>query len=52
LLPGQPTEAALKELEEAVQFYLHDPMVESPVEFFHSSLAFMSSMPVDDLWMI
>jgi hypothetical protein len=52
LLPGQPDAALLEELQEAVQFYLHDPMVEAPVDFFHSSLTFMREMPVDDLWMI
>ena len=52
LLPGQADPALLEELQEAVAFYLHDPMVEAPVDFFHSSLAFMRDMPVDDLWMI
>ena len=52
LLPAQPDPALLEELQEAVQFYLHDPMVEAPVDFFHSSLAFMRDLPVDDLWMI
>jgi hypothetical protein len=39
LLPGQPSAEALAELTEAAHFYLHDPMVETPVEFFHSLLA-------------
>jgi hypothetical protein len=39
LLPGQPSTEALAELTEAAHFYLHDPMVETPVEFFHSLLA-------------
>src|SRR5215472_15457304 len=38
VLPGQPSAAALEELNDALQFYLHEPMVEAPVEFFHSVL--------------
>ena len=41
LLPGQPTPEVLNELAETLTFYLRDPMVEAPVEFFHSVLAFM-----------
>jgi hypothetical protein len=52
LLPGQPVEAALNELQEAVPFYLHDSMVETPVEFFHSCLASMRGALSSDLWMI
>lgn len=52
LLPGQAVEAALTELQEAVPFYLHDPMVETPVEFFHSCLASMQGVLSSDLWMI
>jgi len=41
LLPAQPAPEMCAELTEAVTFYLRDPMVETPVEFFHSVLAFM-----------
>lgn len=52
LLPGQPSAAALAELAEAAQFYLHDPMVETPVEFFHSLLAALRGAEGDTLWMM
>lgn len=52
LLPGQPSTEALAELTEAVHFYLHDPMVETPVEFFHSLLAAFRGAGTDTLWMI
>jgi hypothetical protein len=39
LLPGQPGPEVVAELTEAAQFYLHDPMVEAPIEPFHSLLA-------------
>ena len=42
VLPGQPTAEVLAELKEALDFYLHAPTVEAPVEFFHSLLAIMS----------
>src|SRR5215469_8887576 len=32
VLPGQPSAAVLEELHEALQFYLHEPMVDAPVE--------------------
>jgi hypothetical protein len=41
VLPGQPTAEALEELHNALEFYLHEPTVEAPVEFFHSLLATM-----------
>lgn len=50
LLPGQPDSAALAELSEAAQFYLHDSMVETPVEFFHSLLASFRGMSEGTLW--
>jgi hypothetical protein len=50
LLPGQPDPATLAELSEAAQFYLRDPMVETPVEFFHSLLATFRGMPSGTLW--
>jgi hypothetical protein len=52
LLPGQPSSEILIELIEAVNFYLRDPMVETPVEFFHSVLAFMCGAGDGSLWMI
>lgn len=39
VLPGQPSAEALRELHDALEFYLHEPTVETPVEFFHSVLA-------------
>jgi len=38
ILPGQPSAEMLAELTEALEFYIHEPMVEVPVEFFHSLL--------------
>jgi len=52
LLPGQPSPEVLTELTEAVNFYLRDPMVETPVEFFHSVLASMCGAGDGSLWMI
>jgi hypothetical protein len=52
VLPGQPTAEALAELNEALDFYLHGPMVEAPVEFFHTLLAGMSGANADSLWMV
>ncbi len=50
LLPGQPSAEALAELTEAAHFYLHDPMVETPVEFFHSLLAAFRGTGDGTLW--
>ena len=50
LLPGQPSVEALTELAEAAHFYLHDPMVETPVEFFHSLLATFRGVGDGTLW--
>lgn len=50
LLPGQPDAATVDQLIEAAQFYLHDPMVEAPVEFFHSVLAAFREMGEGTLW--
>ena len=50
LLPGQPDSDALAELSEAAQFYLHDSMVETPVEFFHSLLAHFRGHGTGTLW--
>ncbi|MBV9875670.1 MAG: hypothetical protein JO025_13130 [Verrucomicrobia bacterium] len=52
VLPGQPAAEALEELHDALEFYLHEPMVETPVEFFHSLLAAMSGGDANSLWMI
>jgi hypothetical protein len=52
LLPGQPSPEVLIELTEAVNFYLRDPMVETPVEFFHSVLASMCGAGDGSLWLI
>jgi hypothetical protein len=52
VLPGQPSAAALEELHDALQFYLHEPMVEAPVEFFHSVLATMCDGDAGSLWTI
>ena len=52
VLPGQPTAEVLEELHDALEFYLHEPMVEAPVEFFHSLLATMCDGNADSLWMI
>lgn len=51
LLPGQPDAAILAELDVAARFYLRDPMVEAPVEFFHSVLAAFRGMGEGTLWM-
>jgi hypothetical protein len=52
LLPGQPSPEVLIELIDAVNFYLRDPMVETPVEFFHSVLAAKCGAGDGSLWMI
>lgn len=50
LLPGQPSAEAISELTTATEFYLHDPMVEAPVEFLHSVLATFRGMGDGTLW--
>jgi hypothetical protein len=52
ILPGQPSPEVLTELQAALEFYLHDPAVEAPVEFFHSLLAAMRGEDADSLWSI
>jgi hypothetical protein len=52
LLPGQPAPEVCAELTEAVTFYLRDPMVETPMEFFHSVMAFMCGGDTGSLWTI
>lgn len=50
LLPGQPDAAVLAELHDAAEFYLRDPMVEVPVECFHSLLAVFFESETGTLW--
>ena len=52
LLPGQPTAEVLTELHEALIFYLRDPMVEAPIEFFHSTIAWLRGEPTGSLWRV
>ena len=52
VLPAQPAAEVLEELRDALEFYLHGPMVETPVEFFHSLLATTSGGDSGSLWMI
>jgi hypothetical protein len=52
LLPGQPTAEVLDELQEALAFYLRDSMVEAPIEFFHSALAWLTGAPTGSLWRV
>lgn len=49
---GQPDDALLDELLETARFYLHQPIVAEPIEFFHSLFrAFFHRDPVT-LWTI
>jgi hypothetical protein len=52
VLPGQPKAGVLAELKEVLDFYLHEPAVEAPVEFFHSLLAGSHGADTGSLWMI
>jgi hypothetical protein len=52
LLPQQPTADVLAELQEALAFYLRNPMVEAPIEFFHSTLAWLRGAPTGSLWRV
>ncbi|MBV9645254.1 MAG: hypothetical protein JO334_16970 [Verrucomicrobia bacterium] len=52
ILPGQPSSDVLAELKQALDFYLHAPAVEAPVEFFHSCLANTQAAEAASLWMI
>ena len=52
VIPGQPTPEVLAELMEALEFYLHEPVVEMPVEFFHSLLMTLGRAEKGSLWMI
>ena len=50
LLPGQPDAETIAKLAKALHFSLHDPMVETPVEFFHSLLAVFRGVATGTLW--
>ncbi len=50
LLPVNMPRKGFEELEEALEFYLHNPGVEAPVEFFHSALAFMRGNETANFW--
>ena len=50
ILPGQPSVETLAQLDEAAEFYLRDPMVQAPVEPFHSLLATMRGTATGTLW--
>jgi hypothetical protein len=52
ILPGQPGLPVLAELMQALKIYLHEPMIETPVEFFHSILANRHGADTGSLWMI
>jgi hypothetical protein len=52
LLPGQPAAEVLAELQEALVFYLRDPMVEAPIEFFHSVIGWLRGEPTGSLWKV
>jgi hypothetical protein len=52
VLPGQPTADVLAELKQVLDFYLHEPGVEAPVEFFHSWFANLHGAEAGSLWMI
>jgi hypothetical protein len=52
LLPGQPAGEVLDELQEALAFYLRDSMVEAPIEFFHSALAWLTGASTGSLWRV
>jgi hypothetical protein len=48
LLPGQPSEDILTELTEAVDFYLHNDIVDAPIEFFHTLLSILARSSDDN----
>jgi hypothetical protein len=52
LLPRQPTAEVLAELQEALTFYLRNPLVEAPIEFFHSTLAWLRGAATGSLWQV
>jgi hypothetical protein len=52
ILPNQPTAEMLAELKGSLEFYLHEPTVQAPVEFFHSLLANSYGAETGSLWTI
>ncbi|MBV9674448.1 MAG: hypothetical protein JO076_16700 [Verrucomicrobia bacterium] len=52
ILPGQPGGAVLLELNDLLELYLHEPSIETPVEFFHSVLSFLCGADSGSLWTI
>jgi hypothetical protein len=52
ILPAQPAPEVLAELAEVLEFYLHEPMVEAPVEFFQSVLSNACGAQTGSLWEI
>lgn len=52
LIPVQPDAESVDELKEALNFFLHDPMLETPIEFFHTTLAGMRESTPISLWRI
>ncbi|MDF1858915.1 MAG: hypothetical protein P1U87_01805 [Verrucomicrobiales bacterium] len=52
LLPGTITSGNIAELKEAADYFLHDPSVEVPVEFFHSLFGFARGLNAPDLWIV
>lgn len=52
LLPGQVPPDLFPELQEALEFYLYDPQVEAPIEFFHSALASARGKSLGGLWTV
>jgi hypothetical protein len=52
LLPGQPSVDLIAELLEAADFYLHDTLVDAPIEFFHTLLATLRGSATTTLWEI
>lgn len=52
VLPGQPSVETVAQLNEAAEFYLGDPMVQAPLEPFHSLLAGMRGAASGTLWTI
>ena len=52
LEPGQPEPALIEELVEVMAFYLRQPSVAEPVEFFHSALLGFSHGAPAPLWVV
>ena len=52
LEPGQPEPALIEELVEVMAFYLRQPTVAEPVEFFHSALLGFYHDDLAPLWVV